>query len=56
MFLGKIICNSRSRQKRLSATQPSSAERLPPPAPFPQLTDGILRRNGSGVVQALRAS
>jgi FAD binding domain len=51
MFLGKIICIP-DPAKAAERDEAFFSGRVPPPAPFPCLTDGLLRRDGSGAVQA----
>jgi hypothetical protein len=51
MFLGKIICIP-DPVKAAERDEAFFSGKVPPPAPFPCLTDGILRRNGRGLVQA----
>ena len=50
MFLGKIICIP-DPVKAAERDEAFFTGKVPPPAPFPHLTDGILRRDASGAVQ-----
>ena len=52
MFLGKIICIP-DPVKAAQRDDDFFSGRVPPPAPFPCLTDGILRRDATGAVQSL---
>jgi len=51
MFLGRIICIP-DPVKAAERDEAFFAGKVGPMAPFPQLTDGLLRRNASGAVQA----
>lgn len=51
MFLGKIICIP-DPVKAAERDHAFFTGQVPPPAPFPHLTDGFLRRDASGAVQA----
>lgn len=51
MFLGKIICIP-DPVKAAERDEAFFTGKVPPPAPFPHLTDGILRRDASGAVLA----
>ena len=51
MFLGKIICIP-DPVKAAERDEAFFTGKVPPPAPFPCLTDGILRRDASGSVVA----
>jgi 2-polyprenyl-6-methoxyphenol hydroxylase-like FAD-dependent oxidoreductase len=51
MFLGKIICIP-DPVKAAERDEAFFTGKVPPPAPFPHLSDGILRRDASGAVQA----
>lgn len=50
MFLGKIICIP-DPVKAAERDEAFFSGKVPPPAPFPHLSDGILRRDASGAVQ-----
>lgn len=50
MFLGKIICIP-DPVKAAERDEAFFSGKVPPPAPFPCLTDGVLRRDASGAVQ-----
>lgn len=50
MFLGKIICIPDAK-KAAERDHAFFTGQVPPPAPFPCLTDGILRRDEKGTVQ-----
>ena len=50
MFLGKIICIP-DPVKAAERDEAFFSGKVPPPAPFPCLTDGLLRRDAEGTVQ-----
>jgi 2-polyprenyl-6-methoxyphenol hydroxylase-like FAD-dependent oxidoreductase len=52
MFLGKIICIP-DAAKAAERDEAFFTGKVPPPAPFPCLSDGILRRDAQGAVQKL---
>lgn len=51
MFLGRIICIP-DPVKAAERDEAFFTGKVPPPAPFPCLTDGVLRRDARGEVQA----
>ena len=51
MFLGKIICIP-DPVKAAERDEAFFSGKVPPPAPFPCLSDGLLRRDASAAVQA----
>jgi 2-polyprenyl-6-methoxyphenol hydroxylase-like FAD-dependent oxidoreductase len=51
MFLGKIICIP-DPVKAAERDEAFFSGKVPPPAPFPCLTDGLLHRDDRGLVQA----
>lgn len=51
MFLGKIICIP-DPVKAAERDEAFFTGKVPPPPPFPCLTDGLLRRDAQGAVQA----